>query len=287
MDINKFNKIITFRIAAELCRSDKDEENKNILGSKITGTYVLVHPLTRQFYIGSTSDLATRKYKHFWHIKNGSHRNTKIKKAFQQNPTDNIFFFTWATTTRDQAYDLEQKFLDATINSDKSLNIASDARVNGKGIIISDETRKIKSEISKAIWQNEEYRALKSKITKDYFSNPDNKERMINTLKKVCNTPEYKAKQAANANKQWADPAARIKKSEEVKRYRQDPDNCKKYLAAYEHLKKPVSIDGVIYPCLQAAADYFKITKANVMARIKSKYKPTWFYVNIEKEKSL
>ena len=278
-----FNKIITLKIAAETCRVDPCEEDRFLSSYKCSGAYVIVHPLTRQVYVGSTENLATRKYKHLWHIKNGTHRNSKIKEAFQRNPVENVFFFIWPTNTRDEAYDIEQQFLDASINSDKSLNIASNARLNGKDVVRSPELRKRISKAVKEKWQDPNHRELKSRLAKEYMANSENKQRMIERVTEVCNRPEFKAKQAEIANQQWSDPEARKRKSEEVKKYFQNPENLKKHYLAHQHRGKTISVDGVLFPSRRAVADHFGISIHAVLGRILSPKRPTWFYVKDKK----
>lgn len=274
-----FNKIITFKIAAALVKTDSSEDDNLLLGSKVPGAYVIVHPETRQFYVGSTDDLAVRKYKHLWHISNGTHRNAKIKEAFQNVSAKNVFFFIWPTQSRKEAYDIEQKFLDATVENEKSLNIASDARLSGKGVKRSLELRKRISDSVKKIWTNPNHRELKSKLAKEYMANPDNRKRMIERVTFACNTEEFKSRQAEIANQQWSDPEARKRKSEEVKKYFQNPANKEKYKASRQHLSDAVSIDGQIFSSMSEAGRYYGIHRSMVRARVQSKKWKDWKYV--------
>lgn len=181
--------------------------------------------------------------------------------------------------SREEAYDIEQKFLDATVENEKSLNIASDARLSGKGVKRSLELRKRISDSVKKIWANPNHRELKSKLAKEYMANPDNRKRMIERVTFACNTEEFKSRQAEIANQQWSDPEARKRKSEEVKKYFQNPENLKKHYLAHQHRGKTISVDGVLFPSRRAVAEHYGISIHAVLGRIKSPKRPTWFYV--------
>lgn len=246
------------------------------------GVYVLIHGNTKHFYIGSTHDLYKRKYKHLWHIKRKDHRNTNINKIFTDFPTTNIHFLYWITKTKEEALDIEQRFLDAAHRHNKCLNISSDARKSFKDIIMTETSKKLMIKNLKKAWENPELRLKQSLSLKKYFSDPNNINKLRDSVNKVVQKPEFKLKQSINSIKQWSDPEARRKKSEEKKALWRDPEKRKKQLLLYTSRRKKVSINNVIYNNLSEASDKINLSVPSILYRIHLDNFPEWFYVEKE-----
>lgn len=253
-----FEHLISLKIAELIVEENKIISEELSFKNKLIGAYILVHPKTRQVYVGSTDDLYERRYKHFWHIKRNNHRNRKIREAFISTPSNTVYFFIFPTVTREQSFDIEQKFIDSYIDNPKCLNIALDSRMSGKGIKFSEERKKQISSIVKEKWRDPFHKKLKSDITKAYFSIPDNKAKMIANAKIFGSNPIFKEKQRITAIKQWSDLEARKRKSEEVKQYALLNGN-------------KVIINDVIYPHVTEAARLLNINKDILRYRIKNK----------------
>jgi hypothetical protein len=275
-----FEKLITLRLAEKISEGTVFTNEELTADSSLVGAYIFVHPKTKEVYIGSTKNLYERKYKHFWHIERGDHRNVKVNKAYSENKTDKIYFFTWITNDLEKAKDLEQKFLDSYFDNPKCLNIAPDARLSGKNVKRSKELRERISLRVKENWKDPNYRALKSRLAKEYANKPSVRKALKERSIEAINRPGAKEHLRNKANEQWNDPEARLKKSEEVKRYFSNPENRLKAKLARKHLLKNISVDGKIFKGREAVANHYNITPAAVGGRILSKHKPTWFYVN-------
>lgn len=285
MDTNDYKwleNLVQLKIAEWSSRED-DFDGLSI-ETALPGAYLLVHPVTREIYAGSTGHLYNRRYNHLWRIKQGNHRNWRVREAFLRNPTDVVHFFFWVTGTRADAYELEQKFLDAYIGHPKSLNIASDAVVAGRGVRRSAEFRELIRQKSLEIWQRPGHRELKSELAKQYASDPEVRKRLAEQSRTALQNPHVIETLRNKANQQWSDPEARRKKSEEVKAKHQDPGYRAKFMAGRLALSRKVSIDGKVYLSRRAAAEALGITIATVMGRIQSPHRPTWFYLEDEND---
>lgn len=93
---------------------------------KLNGVYVIEHPSSKKFYVGSTTDLESRTIRHVLDLTRGRHANHFLQKAYRQN--NNIELSIFITETRDEAYDLEQEFIDKYHAEGKLFNIATCAR---------------------------------------------------------------------------------------------------------------------------------------------------------------
>lgn len=279
MNADWFEKLLRLKLAEAVSNGNLFSNPELSPDVEQPGAYVLIHPQTRHLYVGSTDDLYERKYKHRWHIERGDHRNLKVRQHYAENPTDQIWFLTWFTKTRDDAYDLEQKFLDHSWGGEKSLNISPDARTSNKGVLLSDERKdEIRQKVTE-LWKDPEYRERMSKAAKKHFADPENRARMAERVKLANTRPAFRASQAEKANVQWADPDARSRKSEEVKAYLSVPANRAKMLESRRHLFKQVSAEGVVYPSIKAAGRHFGISDSSVMKRIRSPRRVDWFLV--------
>lgn len=93
---------------------------------KLNGVYLIKHIKSGKFYVGSTVDLQTRVIKHKTDLARGKHPNMFLQKAY--NSHKQMEYYLYITETRDQAYDLEQEFLDKYHSTGEIFNIATDAR---------------------------------------------------------------------------------------------------------------------------------------------------------------
>jgi group I intron endonuclease len=276
-EVEKFRKLIVFKIAAALSMAAPYENEELIPGKQIPGAYALVNPKSMQIYIGSTDDLYGRKYKHLWHIERGDHRNEKVREAFRNQPVGQIFFFTWPTNTRDQAFDLEQKFLDMFFGDPRCLNLAPNAR-SVAGSKRSEEQKEAIRKLTLEQWENPEFREKQSQSLKKYFSDPENRKRSSEIAIKAAADPELRDKLRDLANTQWADPEARARKAEEVRKYHADPENRRKFLEARKHLIRKVVVDGVVYSTMREAAASLKVNRNVIAKRIKNPKLPNYHF---------
>lgn len=106
---------------------------------KINGTYLLVHYKTRKVYVGSHGNLYARKYQHHSMLTLKTHWNKALQEAF--NDDNRLIAMFIMTTSREEAFNIEQHILSTFLSSGGLFNISKDARYPGKDAVVSEETR--------------------------------------------------------------------------------------------------------------------------------------------------
>lgn len=59
---------------------------------KIAGIYKITNLINSKIYIGSSSNLKSREYSHFWKLNNNSHSNKHLQSAYNKYGKDNFIF---------------------------------------------------------------------------------------------------------------------------------------------------------------------------------------------------
>lgn len=77
---------------------------------KQIGAYIVTHAPTGYYYIGSTGDFIARAAHHKHRLDAGKHANHKLQSIFTAR--EDLEFEFFPTTTREEAYQEEQKLLD-------------------------------------------------------------------------------------------------------------------------------------------------------------------------------
>lgn len=123
--------------------------------------YVLYHPATGNYYVGSSDDLGFRLSNHRKQLLEGRHFNAGLRQCFQ---IDRRFQFMYAVASdREHAYDLEQKLLDANQNDPFKLNTNSNARLHGLGRKpTEDNLAKLKASQKTDEWVRKNHAVTKS-----------------------------------------------------------------------------------------------------------------------------
>lgn len=106
--------------------------------------YIIEHEKSGKIYISSTADVRSRRNDHMSRLRKGINRNGPLQAAFNEN--QNLSFTFIPTATREEAYDFEQKLINHYKGSEMLLNLATDVKAAGKGLIRSEETRQKISE---------------------------------------------------------------------------------------------------------------------------------------------
>lgn len=127
----------------------------NELVSKFCGVYLILHLKSGRCYVGSSGNLYGRKNAHIGLLKQNKH----FSKDFQfcYNECNKLAIFYLPTKDRDSAFELEQKILDLHLKSSYLFNTASDSVFSQKNAIVSEETRKKLSAVSKGRVQDPEW----------------------------------------------------------------------------------------------------------------------------------
>jgi len=112
----------------------KHEELKNSLSSfpygygnldkhqKTPGAYALYFPDTKHIYFGSSSNLYKTRIKHLYHLLGNQHHHKELQEVFNESENRAFMFFYVEVNNRQEALELEQKFLDDYIDHPKLIN---------------------------------------------------------------------------------------------------------------------------------------------------------------------
>lgn len=101
------------------------------------GVYIIHDIFNNKIYVGSTNHLQLRYHSQHDLLKKNQHYNIELQIAF--NCGNVIHFYSRITSTREEAYDIEQNLLDKYRNSNMLFNIAQCARYNNFGMNHSEE----------------------------------------------------------------------------------------------------------------------------------------------------
>jgi group I intron endonuclease len=93
---------------------------------KATGAYKITHPKSGLYYIGSSSNIYERYHVHLSTLKSNTHKNPRLQEVFNDDPV--ISIETIVTDSRDEAYDVEQKYLDRCVGKPNCTNVHNCAR---------------------------------------------------------------------------------------------------------------------------------------------------------------
>jgi len=107
----------------------------------VYGAYLLFHHKSKRVYVGS-GKLYFRRHSHFRYLALNQHHNRDLQLAYNDDP--NISFHViQITKTVEEAFDLEQHFLNYYFNKGLLFNIATDARISASGRILSNENKQL------------------------------------------------------------------------------------------------------------------------------------------------
>lgn len=226
---------------------------------KLNAVYALTHLSSKKIYVGSSGNIGYRLHAHNRHLKKGTHPNRCLQRAYNEN--DEMKTLVIITSTRNEAYDLEQQMIDQYKPLGLLFNRATDARRSGKNFRHSPETieklrqnstgRKLSEEAKKLIGLASKGRSLGLKRS------IETKAKMSTAQKGRKATPETLKKMSLARTgmkhvQRWSEEAKeRASKRVEV-------------------LKKSIRVDGVPYDSITAAAKHFGKSRRVVADRVNS-----------------
>jgi group I intron endonuclease len=208
---------------------------------KICAAYTITHLMSGCVYIGSTSDIYQRVHNHKSQLRKGAHHCKRFQELYDQS--DVITWTYYLTDTREEAYRREQEMIDHNKGKSTLLNVAMDVKKPALGAVRSELARALLSVHRKG-----------KKLSAEHVE----KVRKANTGKK--RTPEQCE-------------AIRIR-TQGVPKPEHVADNLR---SMNETRKKKLSINGVIYESLSAAARALNMPKCTVAQRLKSQNFTAWF----------
>lgn len=125
--------------AADLCLNSK----RFLSGAPDMGFYLISFNCSEHYYIGSAAKLRDRIAHHRWSLKMGRHTNPRLQEYYNTHGEDFEVKFQF-TKTREEAYALEQKWLDRTARDPYCLNLANDAKSSVNSINMSIDAKERK-----------------------------------------------------------------------------------------------------------------------------------------------
>ena len=154
--------------------------------SSVLGVYVLTDMNSKKFYIGSSQDVEKRKNRHFSELERGIHHCQPFQELWD-NKKYAIHTKIYPTDTREEAYVLEQDFLDRFRDSPLLLNIGLHAK-GGDNLTKNKNREEIILKIKNAI--KKKLSILTAEDKRMLFSQPGNK----NGMWGKTHTPEVRKK---------------------------------------------------------------------------------------------
>lgn len=209
---------------------------------KVPATYMFLNPITGEYYVGSTNNVRRRLNEHRNELTKGTHHCWKFQRAYNNNP--NFEFRPVLTPTRQDAQNLEQNLIDEGWGDQKLLNVSKDTESFRLGCTDSDETRLKKSLSKKGIPQSAELVEKRAQANRGQT-------RSLETCSRIGS--------AKKGNQYWLGKTH----SEESRQ------------AISQAKKKPVSIDGQLYPSISDAAKQLDTSIAAVHRKV-SNPNPKW-----------
>lgn len=104
-----------------------------------SATYIIQEFNTGYVYIGSSGNFYSRIIKHKFLINKKEHDNKKFTELLKTTDINNFELTVIFTSTREEAYDIEQLIVDHYKDTDQLINIASNVRYAMRGIPLSEE----------------------------------------------------------------------------------------------------------------------------------------------------
>jgi len=212
----------------------------------MTGAYSLTHRPTGVIYFGSSKDPERRIWHHMWNLKNNRHANKLLQSVFTHE--DDFVTRIVQTNDRDEAYALEQRWIDQNAGSSLLANECRDVRTI-RGLKRSEETRLKHSIASKGRPVSEEQKA-----------------NIRETLRGRKLTPEHVENQAATRRNRPRTPG-------ELSHLQTIQQMC----------SKTCSIEGKQYSSVSEAAKDLGLNYQTTMSRIKSPSErwKEWYFVAV------
>lgn len=135
------------------------------------GMYIITDYERSLEYVGSSGDLNSRRWAHLSCLRRNKHNNKLLQELFNRC-NQKLYMIYYVTESKDDAFDLEQQYLDDYLGTKRLCNIASDARLpmignsNMLGKRHSEETKAKISVVHKGKVVSEETRVKQSEAHK-------------------------------------------------------------------------------------------------------------------------
>lgn len=185
-----------------------------------SGIYQIRNLNNGRVYVGSAKLFSARQYKHVTTLRKGTHHNKFLQNDFNKCGEDSFIFEVLELVEGEQPQRLlaEQKFLDVYYdNQDSCYNFMKKTSAEGRSCFSKtpEETKKLISENSKAMWSNPEWKAARiaTSRTEEFRKKQSNNQKIISANSEYRNSseahrkrntdPEYKLKHSNALKSAW------------------------------------------------------------------------------------
>jgi group I intron endonuclease len=261
-------------------------KSKDILNKTPICAYIIINSQTGHFYIGSCLKILRRISSHKYMLRTGTHRSKKLQESYNHNLNAMIDICIFFTGDREIAYVLEQDLLDMYKNNEKLCNTATDARLAGKGRIVSEEHKEKLSLCSKNRIISEETRnklrlaGFRRKQTPEAIAktraanlglkkSQETREKISNALKGKPIKPETILKIIAKLKGKPRSPETRAKISATLKA-KENRGNFDILIKNNLAVSKKLCINGHVYESINHAARELNTNTTNIRNWCKS-----------------
>lgn len=203
--------------------------------------YTIVHVSSGNYYVGSTGNMQQRRWAQMRDLNSGYHSNPNFRELYK--PGDEVVFTVKPTTTREEAFALEQTRLNESRGDSLLLNVLEDVHGYAQGHCPSPETRE----------------KLASRRGVDHHRHG------------VKFTEEHRQK---------IGDAHRGKFVGDETRQRISDSKKGQNAGGLSTLASPVQIAGINYPTVQDAATALGLCTMTVRRRLDNDNMPDWLRVN-------
>lgn len=192
---------------------------------EVPGIYAIEHARTNRAYIGQALDIRVRWERHRRALRNGSHHNKPLQRAWVKYGEGAFTIRIVADLSHlsgDELLRVLNGYEISEMAKRKNLYNRAEGGVGRAGI--SDEGRKRLSEKRKALWADPEFRARRAASLAKSMLDPVMQATRAANIRAAKATPEYKAKRSAMAKAMWQDPEFRAKREKSLNETWADPE---------------------------------------------------------------
>lgn len=208
-----------------------------------SGIYKILNTKNGKIYIGSAVNIKERWKIHLWHLRNGTHHNRHLQRAWNKYGEETFSFIVLEVCEPDILLEREQSYLPVEKTSEALIengfyNISPVAG-NTQGVALSDERKQKISQKAKERFADPKIRKQMSESSKRQWEDPEIRKRILDDQSKKIealtnrNNENWKNQEYIDAmtdaiRKRWQNDDYREnvtrKNSESAKKRMQDPE---------------------------------------------------------------
>lgn len=246
------------------------------------------------FYIGSSGDFNRRISRHLRELKDGTHHNLNLLNAWNKSDK-NFFITTIETTTREEAFRLEEEMIKRAFNSTRKQLLCNIGLNSIAGDLLSDHPNRndIISRITEKVRLS--YSSMSSIQRKSKFGRSGDKNGMFGKKHSEETKNKISLRMTGHSfntgRKLSADHIAKISERQKLRVGSKNSffgkfhrDETKDRIRQANKGKMPTNVrkiltDSGIFNSCADAARFYSISQGLVTYRIKSKKYPNWKYI--------